>query len=106
MIQSDHEAFACISSTGTAFLGGYETFKAAQVHLATTLDAELEGTNVIAYTIGPGLVPTETAAKAIARVTPRAETRGCASSRFHPGRFACLGLVMFSRCIIVFGPAR
>lgn len=71
MIQRDHGAFACVSSTGTAFLGGYETFKAAQVHLANTLDAELEGTNVIAYTIGPGLVPTETASKAVAQLAPQ-----------------------------------
>jgi NAD(P)-dependent dehydrogenase (short-subunit alcohol dehydrogenase family) len=71
MIQHDHGVFACVSSTGTAFLGGYETFKAAQVHLANTLDAELEGTNVIAYTIGPGLVPTETASKAVAELAPQ-----------------------------------
>jgi NAD(P)-dependent dehydrogenase (short-subunit alcohol dehydrogenase family) len=71
MIQRDHGAFACVSSTGTAFLGGYETFKAAQVHLANTLDAELESTNVIAYTIGPGLVPTETASKAVAQLAPQ-----------------------------------
>lgn len=71
MIQRDHGVFACVSSTGTAFLGGYETFKAAQVHLANTLDAELEGTNVIAYTIGPGLVPTETASQAIAKLAPQ-----------------------------------
>lgn len=71
MIKRDHGVFACVSSTGTAFLGGYETFKAAQVHLANTLDAELEGTNVIAYTIGPGLVPTETASKAISQLAPR-----------------------------------
>jgi NAD(P)-dependent dehydrogenase (short-subunit alcohol dehydrogenase family) len=58
MINRNHGVFACVSSTGTAFLGGYETFKAAQVHLANTLDAELEGINVIAYTIGPGLVRT------------------------------------------------
>ena len=68
MIKRDHGVFACVSSTGTAFLGGYETFKAAQVHLANTLDAELEGTNVIAYTIGPGLVPTETASKAVGQL--------------------------------------
>jgi len=48
MIKRNHGVFACVSSTGTAYLGGYETFKAAQVHLANTLDAELEGTNVIA----------------------------------------------------------
>lgn len=71
MIQRKHGAFACVSSTGTAFLGGYETFKAAQVHLANTLDAELEGTNVSAYTIGPGLVPTETASKAVAQLAPQ-----------------------------------
>jgi hypothetical protein len=71
MIERRHGAFACVSSTGTAFLGGYETFKAAQVHLANTLDAELEGTGVIAYTIGPGLVPTETASKAVAKLAPQ-----------------------------------
>src|SRR5690349_12039269 len=71
MIQRNHGAFACVSSTGTAFLGGYETFKAAQVHLANTLDAELEGTRVSAYTIGPGLVPTETASKAVAQLAPK-----------------------------------
>jgi NAD(P)-dependent dehydrogenase (short-subunit alcohol dehydrogenase family) len=70
MIERNHGVFACVSSTGTAFLGGYETFKAAQVHLANTLDAELEGNNVIAYTIGPGLVPTETASKAVAQLAP------------------------------------
>lgn len=71
MLKRDHGVFACVSSTGTAYLGGYETFKAAQVHLANTLDAELEGTNVSAYTIGPGLVPTETASKAVAKLAPQ-----------------------------------
>src|SRR5215208_1490594 len=71
MIRRNHGVFACVSSTGTAFLGGYETFKAAQVHLANTLDAELEGTNVIAYTIGPGLVPTKTASEAVAQLAPQ-----------------------------------
>jgi len=70
MIERDHGVFVCVSSTGTLFLGGYETFKAAQVHLANTLDAELEGTNVYAYTIGPGLVPTDTAKKAIGQLAP------------------------------------
>lgn len=71
MLKRNHGVFACVSSTGTAYLGGYETFKAAQVHLANTLDAEFEGTNVIAYTIGPGLVPTETASKAVAKLAPQ-----------------------------------
>ncbi len=71
MIERKHGTFVCVSSTGTAYLGGYETFKAAQVHLANTLDAELEGTGVIAFTIGPGLVPTETASNAIAQLAPQ-----------------------------------
>ena len=71
MIQHDHGVFICVSSTGTAFLGGYETFKAAQVHLANTLDAELENTSVIAFTIGPGLVPTETASQAVEQLAPQ-----------------------------------
>jgi hypothetical protein len=70
MLDRNYGVFACVSSTGTAFLGGYETFKAAQVHLANTLDAELEGTGVIAYTIGPGLVPTETASNAVGKLAP------------------------------------
>jgi NAD(P)-dependent dehydrogenase (short-subunit alcohol dehydrogenase family) len=70
MISRKHGTFACVSSTGTAYLGGYETFKAAQLHLANTLDAELEGTGVIAFTIGPGLVPTETANTAVNRLAP------------------------------------
>jgi NAD(P)-dependent dehydrogenase (short-subunit alcohol dehydrogenase family) len=70
MIGRHHGVFVCVSSTGTAFLGGYETFKAAQVHLANTLEAELEGSGVFAYTIGPGLVPTETASKAVEKLAP------------------------------------
>ncbi len=70
MLSRHHGTFACVSSTGTAFLGGYESFKAAQVHLANTLDAELEGTGVIAYTIGPGLIPTETAISAVEQLAP------------------------------------
>jgi NAD(P)-dependent dehydrogenase (short-subunit alcohol dehydrogenase family) len=71
MLTRHHGTFACVSSTGTAYLGGYETFKAAQVHLANTLDAELEGTGVIAYTIGPGLVPTQTASSAVEKLAPQ-----------------------------------
>ena len=70
MIKRQHGTFVCVSSIGTAYLGGYETFKAAQVHLSNTLDAELEGTGVNAFTIGPGLVMTETASKAIERLAP------------------------------------
>ena len=70
MLSRRHGVFVCVSSTGSAYLGGYESLKAAQVHLANTLDAELEGTGVIAFTIGPGLVPTETALRAVERLAP------------------------------------
>jgi NAD(P)-dependent dehydrogenase (short-subunit alcohol dehydrogenase family) len=70
MLKRNHGTFICVSSSGTAFMGSYETFKAAQVHLANTLDAELEGTDVIAFTIGPGLIPTETANQAVEKLAP------------------------------------
>lgn len=61
MIQKDRGAFICITSEGLTCMAAYESIKAAQVHLARTLDAELEGTGVAALTIGPGFVPTDTA---------------------------------------------
>ena len=70
MLERNHGTFICVSSSGSAFMGSYEFFKAAQVHLANTLDAELEGTGVIAFTIGPGLVPTETANQAVKKLAP------------------------------------
>ena len=71
MLARDSGVFVNVSSTGTAYMGAYETFKTAQVHLSNTLDAELEGTGVAAFTIGPGLVPTETATTAIAELAPQ-----------------------------------
>ncbi len=62
--------FACVSSVGEAYMGAYESFKAAQVHLANTLDAELDGTEVCAFTIGPGLVHTPGAEAGIAELAP------------------------------------
>jgi len=70
MIARGRGVFVCVSSVGQAFMGAYETFKAAQVHLAETLDAELEGTGVLAFTIGPGLVRTPGAAAGIAELAP------------------------------------
>jgi NAD(P)-dependent dehydrogenase (short-subunit alcohol dehydrogenase family) len=71
MVARRHGTFVCVSSTGGPFLAAYETQKAAQVALANSLDAELEGSGVTAFTIGPGLVPTATAKAAIERVAPR-----------------------------------
>jgi NAD(P)-dependent dehydrogenase (short-subunit alcohol dehydrogenase family) len=65
MIERQYGVFVCVSSLGTAYMGPYEAMKAAQVHLGTTLDAELEYTGVYAFTIGPGYVPTETASTAL-----------------------------------------
>lgn len=74
MVARNRGAFICVSSTGTAYMGAYETFKAAQVHLANTLDAELGETGVSAFTIGPGLVRTHTAVEAITRLAPQLGT--------------------------------
>jgi len=59
-----------VPSSGAApYMGAYEVFKTAQVELCNTLAGELEGTNIITYSIGPGLVITETAEKAIQTVS-------------------------------------
>ena len=55
-----------VSSSGAApYMGAYEVFKTAQVELANTLFAEIENTDISVFTIGPGLVKTETAESAI-----------------------------------------
>lgn len=71
MIERGRGVFACVSSTGGPFLAAYESLKAAQVAFASSLDAELQGTGVVAFTIGPGLVPTATASRAIELLAPR-----------------------------------
>ncbi len=55
-----------VPSSGAApYMGAYETFKTAQVEVANTLSAELEGTGIYVFSIGPGLVKTNTAQRAI-----------------------------------------
>lgn len=71
MIERDKGVFVCVSSAGGAYMGAYETIKSAQVELARTLDGELEGKNVIIFTIGPGIVPTETMMAGVAQIAPR-----------------------------------
>lgn len=71
MLARGRGVFVCVSSAGAApFMGPYEVFKTAQVELANTLDAELEGTGVIAFTIGPGLVRTPGAQEGIRQLAP------------------------------------
>ena len=56
MIKQKHGTFVCVSSSGAApFMGAYEVFKTAQVELANTISAEVEGTGVYAFAIGPGI---------------------------------------------------
>ena len=58
MVERGYGVFACLSSVGGAFMGPYEALKAAQVELAATLAAEVEGTGVFAFAVGPGQVET------------------------------------------------
>lgn len=58
------------SSGAVAYMGGYEVLKTAQVELANTLAAELEDTGLSVFSIGPGLVKTQTAMQGIEKVAP------------------------------------
>ncbi len=71
MIERGSGVFACVSSAGGPYQAAYESLKAAQIALSSALDAELSGTGVVAFTIGPGLVPTATAVAAVQRLLPR-----------------------------------
>jgi len=68
MIKRNQGVFVCVSSTGLGYMGAYETMKAAQVHLAMTLNDELENTGVAVFSIGPGFVPTQTAVSGISKL--------------------------------------
>ncbi len=70
MVERKRGAFICVSSVGDAYMSAYETMKSAQVHLARILDTELEGAGVIAFSIGPGLVMTQTAQQQIEKLAP------------------------------------
>lgn len=71
MIERNSGVIVFVPSSGAApYMGAYEVFKTAQVELANTLSAELEGTEIYTYSIGPGLVRTETAQRAILKIAP------------------------------------
>jgi NAD(P)-dependent dehydrogenase (short-subunit alcohol dehydrogenase family) len=57
MLKRKHGVFVCVSSVGGAYMAPYETFKSAQIELASAIHAECESAGVIAFTIGPGFVP-------------------------------------------------
>jgi NAD(P)-dependent dehydrogenase (short-subunit alcohol dehydrogenase family) len=68
MVARNWGVFVCVSSTGGAYMGAYESLKAAQVHLGMTLNEELENSEVAAFTIGPGFVPTQTAISSLPKL--------------------------------------
>jgi NAD(P)-dependent dehydrogenase (short-subunit alcohol dehydrogenase family) len=71
MLKRNSGIIVLVPSSGAApYMGAYEVFKTSQVELANTLAAELEQTDVIAYSIGPGIVKTDTAQKAIEEIAP------------------------------------
>ena len=71
MLEKNSGIIAMVPSSGAApFMGAYEVFKTAQVELANTLAAELENTDIITYSIGPGIVKTDTALKSIEKLAP------------------------------------
>ena len=70
-----------VSSSGASpYMGAYEVFKTAQVELSNTLAMELDGSGVFVYTIGPGLVKTETAMRSIEIV---AKNMGMTTDEFY-----------------------
>lgn len=71
MLERNTGVIVFVPSSGAApYMGAYEVFKTSQVELSNTLAGELEGTGVITYSIGPGIVKTETAKKAISEIAP------------------------------------
>ena len=77
----DSGVIVFVSSSGAApYMGAYEIFKTAQVELSNTLYSEIENTNISVYTIGPGLVKTETAMNAIKIVS---EKMGISTDEFY-----------------------
>ncbi len=59
-----------VPSSGAApYMGAYEVFKTAQVELCNTLAGELENTNINVFSIGPGLVKTDTAIEGIKTIS-------------------------------------
>lgn len=72
MKDRDEGVVVFVPSSGAApYMGAYEVFKTAQVELCNTLAGELEGANVYVYSIGPGLVKTDTAMRSIEIVANR-----------------------------------
>jgi NAD(P)-dependent dehydrogenase (short-subunit alcohol dehydrogenase family) len=70
MVARGQGVFVCLSSVGGAYMGPYECLKAAGCELAMTLAAELDGTGVFAFAIGPGQVMTPGLEEAVRDLAP------------------------------------
>ena len=71
MLRKNSGVLVNVSSSGAApYMGPYEVYKTAQVELTNTLAAELEETNVVTFTIGPGLVRTPGSLEGISKLAP------------------------------------
>lgn len=65
-------AIIFVPSSGAApYMGAYEVFKTSQVELGYTIAAELENTDIRVFSIGPGLVKTDTAMTQIVKIAAR-----------------------------------
>lgn len=69
MLKRKSGTLVFVSSSGAApYLGAYEVFKTSQVELCNTLSGELVKSGVAVFSIGPGIVKTETADSAIYQI--------------------------------------
>ncbi len=70
MLKENRGTIIFVPSSGLApYMGAYEVFKTAQVELCNTLAGELASTNIRVFSIGPGLVKTDTAMRGIEKVS-------------------------------------
>ena len=70
MVDRGYGVFVCLTSVGGAFMGAYECMKAAGTELAATLAAELAGSGVYAFAVGPGQVMTPGLEQAVRDLAP------------------------------------
>ncbi len=70
MVSRSSGVFINVSSIGQAYMGAYETFKAAQGQLTDTLYAEMAESGVSVFSIAPGLVRTPGSIVSIKKLAP------------------------------------
>lgn len=70
MLKRRHGTFVTVSSYGSAFMSAYEILKKAQTELSSTLETELADSGVLTFSIGPGVVPTQTYLSSLKKLAP------------------------------------